>query len=157
MRKKLLAGITAATIAVAGLGFTVAHAKGGHHMEHRMEHLAEKLDLTPEQQQQLSASMQDKKQHMQDAMQNRREIRKELMQLDPNAADYQAKLDSLVHRAQEQAKQMVIKKAEHKQELYSVLTDSQKQEFNELQSKWQEKMDNRFEDGGRHKRGKGCH
>ncbi|MGB0205530.1 MAG: Spy/CpxP family protein refolding chaperone [Neptuniibacter sp.] len=158
MRKKLIAGITAAAITFAGLGFTVAHAKGGHDfMEKRLQHLTQELDLTKEQQSQLSDSMESSKKAMQETRQTRNEIRKELMKLDPNSPDYQTKLDSLVLKAQEQAKQMVVQKAEQKQAIFSVLNEEQKQEFTELQEKWQSKMEKRFADGDHPKRGKGCH
>lgn len=158
MRKKLIAGITAAAITFAGLGFTVAHAKGGHDfMEKRLQHLTQELDLTKEQQIQLSDSMESSKKAMQETRQTRNEIRKELMKLDPSSPDYQTKLDSLVLKAQEQAKQMVVQKAEQKQAIFSVLNEEQKQEFSELQEKWQSKMEKRFADGDHPKRGKGCH
>lgn len=158
MRKKLIAGITAAAITFAGLGFTVAHAKGGHDfMEKRLQHLTQELDLTKEQQIQLSDSMESSKKAMQETRQTRNEIRKELMKLDPSSPDYQTKLDSLVLKAQEQAKQMVVQKAEQKQAIFSVLNEEQKQEFTELQEKWQSKMEKRFADGDHPKRGKGCH
>lgn len=158
MRKKLIAGITAAAITFAGLGFTVAHAKGGHDfMEKRLQHLTQELDLTKEQQSQLSDSMESSKKAMQETRQTRNEIRKELMKLDPSSPDYQTKLDSLVLKAQEQAKQMVVQKAEQKQAIFSVLNEEQKQEFTELQEKWQSKMEKRFADGDHPKRGKGCH
>ncbi len=158
MRKKLIAGITAATITFAGLGFTVAHAKGGHDfMEKRLQHLTQELNLTEEQQNQLADSMESSKKAMQDTRQTRNEIRKELMKLDPGSPDYQTKLDSLVLKAQEQAKQMVVQKAEQKQAIFSVLNEQQKQEFSELKGKWQSKMEKRFADGDHFKRGKGCH
>lgn len=158
MRKQLIAGITAATITFAGLGFTVAHAKGGHDfMEKRLQHLTQELDLTEEQQDKLSDSMASSKKAMQETRQTRNEIRKELMKLDPNSPDYQTKLDSLILKAQEQAKQMVVQKAEQKQAIFSVLNEQQKQEFRELQEKWQSKMEKRFADGDHPKRGKGCH
>ena len=158
MRKKLIAGITAAAITFAGLGFTVAHAKGGHDfMEKRLQHLTQELNLTKEQQSQLSDSMESSKKAMQETRQTRNEIRKELMKLDPGSPDYQTKLDSLVLKAQEQAKQMVVQKAEQKQAIFSVLNEEQKQEFTELQEKWQSKMEKRFADGDHPKRGKGCH
>ena len=158
MRNKLIAGITAAAITFAGLGFTVAHAKGGHDfMEKRLQHLTQELDLTKEQQSQLSDSMESSKKAMQETRQTRNEIRKELMKLDPSSPDYQTKLDSLVLKAQEQAKQMVVQKAEQKQAIFSVLNEEQKQEFTELQEKWQSKMEKRFADGDHPKRGKGCH
>lgn len=158
MKKKILAGITAAAITLASLGFTVAHAKGGHDfMEKRLQHLTEELNLSKEQQEQLQASMENGKKAMYDSREQRQEIRKELMKLDPNAADYQTRLNSLVLKAQEQAKTMVIQKAEQKQALFSVLTEQQKQELSELQEKWQSKMEKRFADGDHPKRGKGCH
>ena len=158
MKKKLIAGITAAAITVGGLGFTVAHAKDGHRgMEHKLEYLTEELNLTTEQQAQLAETMGDRKKSMQDSKQVRHEIRKELMKLDPAAADYQTKLDSLVLKAQEQAKEMVLNKAEQKQALFSVLNEQQRQELNQLQDKWQSKMEKRFADGGHPKHGKRCH
>ena len=60
-------------------------------------------------------------------------------------------------KAQEQAKQMVVQKAEQKQAIFSVLNEEQKQEFTELQEKWQSKMEKRFADGGHPKHGKRCH
>ena len=158
MRTKLIAGIAAAVITVSGLGMTAAYAKDGFdHMERKMDRLASKLDLSEEQTAQLKEQMAGKKEGMQAQWQARKEIRQQLMQLDPNADDYQSKLDSLVLKAQEQAKAMVVAKAEQQQKLYDILTPEQETKFVALKSEMQEKMDKRFGDGehrGRHGKGK---
>lgn len=161
MRTKFIAGIAAAIITASGLGMTAAaYAKGGHdHMERKMEHLAGKLNLSEEQTVQLREQMQNKRDGMKEQKQARKAIRKQLMQLDPNAPDYQTQLDSLVLQAQEQTKSMILSKAEQQQKLYDILTPEQEQKFAEMKSKMEGKMSRYFDDGehrGRHGKGK-CH
>jgi protein CpxP len=160
MRTKFIAGITAAVITVAGLGVTAAYAKGNYdHAEKRMEHLAEKLNLTEAQETQLRAEMKEKQASMQDQRQARKDLRKQLMQLDPNATNYETQLNSLVLQAQEQAKASIIAKAEQQEALFEVLTPEQEKTFAELKMDMQNKMSKRMsgDRDERGHRGKGCH
>lgn len=153
MRTKFIAGIAAAVITVSGLGMTAAYAKGSFdHMERKMDHLASKLNLSEEQTARLKEQMAEKKDGMQEHRQARRDIRQQLMQLDPAADDYQSKLDSLVLKAQEQAKAMIVSKAEQQQKLYDILTPEQEAQFVALKSEMQDKMEKRFGSDEHHER-----
>ena len=159
MRTKLIAGITAAVITVSGLGMGLAHAKDrSEYMEKRLERMTEHLNLTAEQQEQVKAAMAGKGDKMRDQMQSRRDIRQQLMQLDPSAPDYQAKLDSLILKAQEQTKVMMQAKAEQKQKLFEILTPEQEKAFMTMQEERREKMSEHYREGKheRHHSGKDC-
>jgi len=157
MRTKFIAGIAAAVITVSGLGMTAAYAKGSFdHAEKRIEHLAKKLDLTAAQETELREKMQSKQKDMQAQKQASREIRKQLIQLDPNSEDYEIKLNSLVLEAQEQTKARIMAKAEQQKALFEILTPEQEKSFAELKSDMQHKMSKRFSDDG-YERGKRCH
>lgn len=157
MRTKFIAGIAAAVITVSGLGMTAAYAKGNFdHAEKRIEHLAKKLDLTAAQETELREKMQGKQKDMQAQKQANREIRKQLIQLDPNSEDYETKLNSLVLEAQEQTKARIMAKAEQQEVLFEILTPEQEKSFAELKSDMQHKMSKRFSEDG-YERGKRCH
>ncbi|WP_299181443.1 Spy/CpxP family protein refolding chaperone [uncultured Neptuniibacter sp.] len=160
MRIKVIAGITATLIALSGIGVTAAYAKGGHnHMERKLEYLTEALDLTPAQEKQLRENIGSKADTMKTHHQSRKEIRTQLMQLDPAAENYQTQLDSLILKAQEQTKTMITAKAAQQEALYEVLTPKQEKQYVELKSKIQERMSKRFGEGSEHHGfgGKKCH
>ena len=165
MRTKLIAGISAAIITLSGVGFTMAHADSDrgedryeHRMENRIEHLAKELNLTTAQQSQLKDQMLNNKEGKGDKQQSRKAVFKQLMQLDPNASDYQTQLNSLVLQAQEQTKSMILEKAEQQEKLYEILTPEQEKAFVALKSEMGEKMSKRYSDShhGRHGEKK-CH
>jgi Spy/CpxP family protein refolding chaperone len=161
MRTKFIAGITAAVITASGLGLTLAHATDGENhkerrMEHRVEHLTKELNLTTQQQADLKSQLlsqhEDQKHH------SRKAVFKQLMQLDPNAADYQTQLDSLVLEAQEQTKNMIMEKAEAQEKLFEILTPEQEKSFIALKNEMGEKMSKRYSEGKRgHHSEKKCH
>lgn len=163
MRTKFIAGITAAVITASGLGLTVAHATDGERhkerrMEHRVEHLTKELKLTPEQQTELKAQMLSQHDGMKLKHQNRDTVFKQLMQLDPNAADYQTQLNSIVLEAQEQTKSMILEKADAQEKLFEILTPEQEKSFIALKAEMGEKMSKRHSEGKRGHHGeKKCH
>ncbi|MAY41929.1 MULTISPECIES: Spy/CpxP family protein refolding chaperone [unclassified Neptuniibacter] len=163
MRTKFIAGITAAVITVSGLGLTVAHATDGEQhkerrMEHRVEHLTKELKLTPKQQTELKAQMLSQHEGMKLKHQNRESVFKQLLKLNPNSADYQTQLNSLVLEAQEQTKSMIIEKADAQEKLFEILTPEQEKSFIALKAEMGEKMSKRHSEGKRGHHGeKKCH
>ena len=144
MGKKLIIGLSAALITATTLGVASAYAKSDwQRTEHRIERLTKALDLTPEQSATLRASMQDQKAARQEQRQLRSDMRSTLLQLNPEAADYKVQLDALILQAQEQAKNLIVAKAQQQEQLYSLLTPEQKAKLPALraqfQEKWQEK------------------
>ena len=147
MRTKLIAGLSAAIITLSGAGFTLAHAddddrmqkRHEHRIEHRIEHLTKDLSLTKEQQVQLKEQMLSQQEKRGDKQASRKDVFKQLQQLDPSATDYQTKLNSLVLQAQDQTKSMILEKAEQKEKLFEILTPEQEKQFIELKSEMGDK------------------
>jgi len=68
---------------------------------------------------------------------------KAMMQLDPESADYQSKLEQLANEAAAQAKAKILLRGQAKQEIYAVLSDQQKAELRAKQEKIRKKMEKR--------------
>lgn len=156
MNKKLISFVAASAITLTSLAAMPVLAKGGYyHDEQRLEHMVKKLDLTEQQKQELSGIQEANKASMRKAMESRKALHQAMMALDPSAPDYQKKLKSLADKAAQQARAMVRNKGEQKAELYAVLTPEQEKKFEAMQSKRQEKMQDRFKEG-HHGKGKQC-
>ncbi|WP_415889913.1 Spy/CpxP family protein refolding chaperone [Neptuniibacter sp. SY11_33] len=155
MNRKLMTGIAAAVLTVSSLGVAHAYTKDhGAKMEKRLQYLSEELGLTTSQQTALKETMQQKKVGMKDQHQAKRDIRQQLMQLDPASKDYQLQLNSLVLKAQEQTKAMIMAKAKHQEELYEILTPEQEAKFAQLKSEAPKKW---MKHKSEHRKGKQCH
>jgi Spy/CpxP family protein refolding chaperone len=127
-------------------------------MEHRVEHLTKELNLTTQQQTDLKEQIFSQREGKKDQHQSRKAVFKQLMQLDPNAADYQTQLNSLVLEAQEQTKKMIMEKAEEQEKLFEILTPEQEKTFIALKNEMGEKMSKRYSEGKRNHHGeKKCH
>jgi len=153
MRKKIIIGLTAAVIGAGTLAAGVASADRGwgdhercdgkgkyeqmsRHMgeraEKRMEYLAEELNLTQQQQDQVEDMFDQHRSDMRKQMRSMRDFRKQMRDLDVGAADYDQQVETIVKQAQTKAAQLIRDKAQQKKELYSLLTPEQQAQFNEL-------------------------
>jgi len=151
MRKTLIIGMTALSLTLGGLGVAVAGGKMGHDgpMDGRMiDRLAHKLDLTDAQMDQVDEMMAGEFKDMRQQMRTMKDLRQDLRQLDPNAADYQQQVDTLAAQIAANTEQMVKMRAEQKQAFNEILTPDQRTELAELKDSWRERMHNRF--GGEH-------
>lgn len=141
MSRKVMTGIAAAILTLSSLGAAHAYTKDdGAKVEKRLQYLSEELGLTTSQQAALKESMQQKKAGMEEQHKAKKDIRQQLMQLDPNAEDYQVQLNSLVLKAQEQTKAMILTRAEQKEKLYDILTPAQEAKLVTLKSEMKEKF-----------------
>ncbi|MGB0465997.1 MAG: Spy/CpxP family protein refolding chaperone [Pontibacterium sp.] len=139
MRNKLIAGMAVLTLSLGGLG--IAYAGGpfgqgcsergpmGHHMKNRM---ADKLNLTEEQQEKLDNQIAENFADMQKNMRALRSGKQALRNLDPNAADYQAQANKLAAEVAANTESMLLLRAEHRQDFNAVLTEEQRATFAEM-------------------------
>ena len=133
MKTKLMVGITAAAISLGGLGVSWADSdERGERRGDRLDYIAEELELTAEQKQQLADAMKSHREARREGRGDHREFRQKLTALNPDATDYQKQLDELVKQAQQRAKEMVLEHAEQQQKFYGILTPEQREEFAEL-------------------------
>ena len=153
MRKQLIIGITAAIIGGATLTAGVASADGkwdrcgdrgegrgkyeqmeghGHKGYKRLKYMAEELDLTDAQQDQMKQLFRDQRNAMMDQKDSFHDMREAMRDLDVSAADYDQQVASLMTRAEQNAAAMVKMRAEQKKAIFELLTPEQQSEFLEM-------------------------
>jgi periplasmic protein CpxP/Spy len=124
------------------------HERGGDHYE-RMEHIADKLDMTDEQEQQLKEILTAAKKRGEQAGESkksvRHEMRKAMLNLSPEDPEYMPKVEAQADKMASHIKVRMVAFAKVRQEVYTILTDEQKQEMKEMKEKRMKKM----EKGGR--------
>lgn len=155
MRKQLMIGLTAAALTLGGLGTAVASGKFGHGPEGMMggrmlDRMAEKLDLTTEQQSQAEDIIIGSFKEMRENKRAMKDLRTELRQLDPSAADYAQKSEKLAADIAAATEKMVLMRSEQRQAFNAILTDEQRTELAQLKDDWKE------HGRGEGKRGKQC-
>ena len=153
MRKTLMIGLTAAALTLGGLGTAVASGKFGHGPDGMMggrmlDRMADKLDLTAEQQSQAEDIMVGNFKDMREHKRAMKDLRTELHKLDPTASDYKQKSEQLAADIAAATEKMVLMRSDQRQAFNEILTDEQRTELAELKDKWQER-------GHRHGEGKG--
>jgi Spy/CpxP family protein refolding chaperone len=103
------------TLALAGTasGLAMAHSKGDgdgtrheRYQEKRLERMSEALDLTEEQQAQVKELMAEPSDRKTDR-EEKRELHRQLRDLDTTAADYNERIDALILLAQEQLDEQI--------------------------------------------------
>jgi len=113
-------------------------------MEKRLERMADKLELTDDQQAAIKALWEKQEKPEKSEKPRRPAMPGEgLRSLDPNAEDYAEQVQKHIEQAQERIAQRMQAQAEYKAALYDILTPEQEETL--------EKMRDRFED----RRGKG--
>lgn len=160
MRKQLMIGLTAAALTLGGLGTAVASGKLGHGPEGMMggrmlDRMAEKLDLTAEQQSQAEEIMIGSFKEMRENKRAMKDLRTELHKLDPTAADYKQKSEQLAAEIAAATEKMVLMRSEQRQAFNEILTDEQRTEFAQLKDQWQERG-HHYGGHGEGKGGKHC-
>lgn len=156
MRKQLMIGLTAAALTLGGLGTAVAGGKFGHGPDGMMggrmlDRMAEKLDLTADQQTQAEEIMIGGFKEMRANKRAMKDLRTELRQLDPAAADYKQKSEQLAADIAAATEKMVLMRSEQRQAFNEILTDEQRTELAQLKDDWKERGGHR----GGHGEGKG--
>ena len=157
MRKSLIIGLTAAILGTGALGVSVAQAERGwghgeherceekragesdqmsfkHRMkaEHGMAGLAEQLNLSQEQRDQIEDLFAQQSAEMRQQMRAFRDLRGTLQRLDVAAADYDQQIDNLVSKSQADAETLIRMRSEQKKALYALLTPEQQAQFSQL-------------------------
>ena len=160
-RRNRIALIIPATIAAGLLTMGVANAesgwsgKGKHdrgaEQYERMERLADKLDMSDEQEKQLkhildTAKLRADQAGLGDKKTKRHDMRKMMMNISPDDPAYMTKVEAQADIMAAQMKVRIVEMAKVRQEVYAILTDEQKQEMKEMKSKRMKRMEKRWED-----------
>lgn len=134
IRKLITSGIAATILTGATAGVALAHDRG----EQRFERLADKLELTEEQQSELKALFDERR----DAMQERHEERKDrgdkpmgLGALDPTSDSFSADVEKLIADTQARIADRIHEQAEMKQKVSEILTPEQFEEWQKMAPK----------------------
>ena len=152
IRKLITTGIAATVLT----GVTAGVALADNRSEQRFERLADKLELTEEQQSELKALFDQRR----EAMQERREERQGrgnkpmgLRDLDPNSDSFSADVEKLIADAQARVAERIQQQAEMKQKVSEILTPEQFEEWEKMAPKAGDRGDrDRPGEGKRHER-----
>ncbi|VUD40946.1 hypothetical protein TDB9533_00386 [Thalassocella blandensis] len=141
--------IMAIAASVLILGSASAMACDGGKRDHRgggffnLEKLDRVLELTDAQKSQLEAIKEQGKQDRRASMEDRHQ--KNMMSLDPSAADYQTQVQALADENAERAREKTMKMAEYRSQVYAVLTPEQRDLLKQKMEKRREKMQKRMQ------------
>jgi len=143
-KKKLLGLSLAMVIAGSAAVATAGPHYKEHGMNHKMERMLKRLDLSEEQEVQVEEILAPMK-----------ELRKErkgfpkmraMMSLDPDAADYTKQAEEQATSAAEKVKARILNMASVRQQVHAVLNEEQKAELKAMVSKKLKRMEERCED-----------
>ncbi|WP_027858735.1 Spy/CpxP family protein refolding chaperone [Marinobacterium jannaschii] len=148
MRKFIIVTASILTLGIAG----TAIADGMRYFDR----MAEKLDLTTEQRDQVKELMSANKEQMQTLHKEHKESRQAFYQLNPNDANYAAEVERYAEQAARHAGEMVKMRASQREEMSKLLTEEQMTKLASMREKWQSK-DGGFGAKGKHHKGKYCH
>lgn len=118
------------------------HDRGEKHYE-KMERLADKLDMTDQQEAQLKAILERAKDDKKANKMSRRTMRQEMMSISPDDPEYMAKVEKHADVAASQVKVKILKSALVRKDIYAILTDEQKQKMQAMMEKRMKKMEGR--------------
>lgn len=121
------------------------HDRAEHHYE-RMEHLADMLDMTAEQEAQLKQILENAKQSGGDDRATQREMRKGMMSVSPDDPEFMSKVEQQADAMATRMKARMVEFAKVRQQVYGILTDEQKQKMQKMMEKRMKKMEERWED-----------
>jgi periplasmic protein CpxP/Spy len=157
MRKPMMIVLTTLTLAGTASGLVMAHDKGDgerqeRHQEKRLERMSEALDLTEEQQAQVKELMAESTDRKGDR-ESRRELHRQIRDLDTGAADYDTRLDGLILQAQQQLDESIRERQAKRVAMQDILTDEQEAKMAEMMQKRMEKMEKHGRRGGEHHKG----
>lgn len=145
LMKKLIQTLVLSTALVgaaayAGEGRGDHHGKGYPHGEGRSywHHLETKLDLTEEQKAAIAEI--HKAYPREDAKAHKRQFARDLADLDPAAADYQAQVAAIAKEQAANLEQAIIERGQVHAKVYAVLTPEQRAKLQELKAKRREKL-----------------
>lgn len=117
-------------------------------MQHRFDHMAERLNLTEEQRDQMreifKKGMEERKARFEE---KRGEERPNLMTGNPDSSEYKESLQAAADKAAEAARSRVESRAEHYRAIYNVLNDEQREIWAKMQAEREEDMKEMLERG----------
>ena len=105
--------------------------------------MMKKLDLTAEQKQQMQALMQEQESRISPIKRELHQINKTFGQLDTTSSDYKAQIFSLADDKAKRVRRMMIEKGEMRMKIESVLTVEQREKFNKMRMKRQQRKQNK--------------
>jgi Spy/CpxP family protein refolding chaperone len=157
MRKPMMIVLTTLALTAVGSGFALAHEKGDgerqqRHQEKRLERMSEQLGLSDEQRakmQELMAAPTDRKANRDE----RRDLHRQIRELDTSASDYNERLDALIVQAQQQLAERIRAMQAKRLAMQEILTEEQENKLAEITHERMEKMEKRGHHGERHHRG----
>ncbi|UTW10707.1 Spy/CpxP family protein refolding chaperone [Marinobacterium rhizophilum] len=157
MRKPMMIVLTTLALAGTASGLAMAHGKGDgdrheRHQEKRLERMSEALELTDEQQAQVKALMADSSDRKADR-DEKRELHRQIRDLDSSASDYDTRLDGLIQQAQQQLGEQIRERQAKRVAMQEILTDEQEAKLAEISEKRMEKMEKHGRRGGGHHQG----
>lgn len=119
-------------------------AERGSHMEHKFEHMIEKLDLNDDQERQAELILEDLKQQKGEKG-SHKEMRS-LIMLNPEDSDYLSKVDEHANQAAEKVKSKIVQMAKAKQALYGILDEAQKTKMSKMMERRLKKFDKKMKE-----------
>jgi Spy/CpxP family protein refolding chaperone len=120
-------------------------AKDGKHSGKRADGLqryrkmADRLDFTDEQKRQLDEILQNAQPSV-NIQEKQQDMRKMMMALNPEAADYDAQVASTATQMADRIKQRMLAMGQVRKQVHGILTDAQKEKMAEFMAKRQKKM-----------------
>ena len=104
---------------------------GGKH-EMRMSRMAEELELSDEQKNQMQALMKNKREQMKGQRGGMKGMHNAFKDLDVNASDYDQQVAALVTEAQQKTAEMIQMRAQQKKAMFEILTQEQQEKYLEM-------------------------
>lgn len=117
---------------------------GKHDGLERFRKMADKLDFTDVQEQQLEQILSGAKAKM-DVDGERGSMRQMLMAIDPEDANYEKEIADAAEQAASKVKAKIIAMADVRKQVHNILTDEQKEKLEKMMQKRQDKMKKRDE------------
>lgn len=153
--KKVIVGIIAATLLIAGSIFVIAQKAGkmGGHGFGRGPGFGmafRGLDLTNEQKAKVKEIMEASKANIQPLMQQMHDNHAKIARLGVDGKFDQAQVETLANQQGSITSQMIVEKEKVKAQVFAILTDEQKAKAAEMRTKFQERMKDHKGFGDKH-------
>ncbi len=118
-------------------------------MEHRFDHMAERLNLTEKQRDEMRAIFKKGHEERKAQFEKRREDRPEMLSGDPASSDFKSQVAAAADKAAESARDRVQAKADAYVAIYQVLNAEQRETWAKMQAERKERKGDR-DHGPRH-------
>ncbi|MCF7821732.1 MAG: Spy/CpxP family protein refolding chaperone [Mariprofundaceae bacterium] len=128
-----IVGITTGAMASDGNCKRGSSGFDGSKVEHRIDKMKERLNLTDQQAGEIRVILEAKKGMKRHG--DRREARRALMQLDPSAPDYMKQVEKLAHQQGKAMVQKIEADAQTRKQIYAILTPEQREKARSMHEK----------------------